>query len=570
MTQRFTCGNGAFASMGYGAIRWLLVIVMVLSVVVTAAAGGGQEEASRAEEEEKDATTEDAYKANTPRDQLVIGMTMANVLQMDPHDTSSFEKDHIITPIYDRLIEMDAADQSKLIPRLAESWEFEEDGDLIFNLRKDAVFHSGNPVTAEDVVFSLRRPLLGSLNAATVYRSMGYTEESISELITAVDEYTVRLEKPGDVSLTILMYSGLAQAKGAIVDKKLVLENEVDGDLGNAYLSDNSAGSGPFELNRWNPNEIVLMDRFEDHWDGSSAMSRIIVRHIPEAQAQRLQIERGDIDMAYVLNVADYESLDKNPDVVVQKVVGDGYYHLAMNSDHPIFGNPEVRRAVRYLIPYEGLYGSVMTFFSTDWRRPIAKGYLGSMDTNLPVEYNVDKAKELLAQAGFADGFEAEILALSQPPFLDIATVFQEAAAPAGVKINVTQGAGSVVYGQMRQRDFDMIVGRALGERYGDPHSNMEAMMYNPDNSEDSALQNYPWRCNFQDETLNRMIEEAAAEDNEERRAELYREIQRYWRELSPPFALIGQRIDPFAIRAEVKGVVGHPSWTTRWDLARK
>jgi peptide/nickel transport system substrate-binding protein len=508
--------------------------------------------------------------AKTPADQLVVGMTLANVLQMDPHDNSAYEKTHIMIQVYDRLMEMRAEDESKLDPLLAESWSFDGEGNLVLQLRDDAVFHSGEKVTAEDVVYSLQRPLLGSLNAGNEYREVGFTPENVEELITAVDEHTVRIERPGDMNLVILMYAALAQPSGAIVEKDVVLANAVDGDHGYGFLKTGSAGSGRFELNRWNPNELILLDRFDDHWMGPAEMRRIIVRHIPEAQAQRLQLEQGDIDLAYTLNASDYASLDANPAINVQKVVGDGFYHIAMNTDHPILGDPKVRRAMRYLIPYDGLQQSVMTYFGEPWHWPIAQGKLGAMPEDLPVEYNPERAKELLAEAGYEEGVDLEILSLSQPPFAEIATVFQEGAAAADVRVKVTQGGGTIVYGQMRQRDFDMIVGRALGGKYGDPHSNVSNSMYNPDNTTESSLQNYAWRTSFQDEELNGMIEAAAAELDEAKRAELYHRIQQRYEELSPPFHMVGQRIDPFAVRAEVEGIVGHPSWTTRWDLARK
>jgi peptide/nickel transport system substrate-binding protein len=508
--------------------------------------------------------------AATPKDQLIVGMTLANVLQMDPHDNSAYEKSHVMIQVYDRLMEMRADDESKLEPLLAEKWEFDERGDLIITLRTDATFHTGRKVTADDVVYSLHRPLLASLNGANEFREVGFTPENVKDLITAVDERTVKIARPGEMNLVILLYAGLAQPSGAILDKEVMEANTKNNDYGADFLKTNSAGGGRFKLNRWNPNEIIILDRYDDHWMGPSEMRRIVVRHIPEAQAQRLQLERGDIDMAYTLNVSDYAAMDENPDIEVQKIVGDGFYHIAMNTNHPILGKPEVRKAIGYLIPYDGLQKSVMTYFGQPWHWPIARGRLGAMPEDLPVEYNPDKAKEMLAAAGYPDGFELEILALSQPPFAEIATAFQEGAAAAGVRIKVTQGAGTVVYGQMRKRTFDMIVGRALGGKYGDPHSNVSNSIYNPDNTEASALQNYAWRCGFQDEQLNHMIEQAAAELDDAKRAELYKQIQLRYVELGSPYHMVGQRIDPFAVRGEVKGIVGHPSWTTRWDLATK
>lgn len=509
--------------------------------------------------------------AATPRNQLVVGMTLANVLQMDPHDNSAYEKTHLMIQVYDRLVETRADDDTKLEPLLAESWSFEPNGDLVLRLREGAVFHSGRKVTAEDVAWSLQRPLLASLNGGNEYREIGFTPENVRQLITAPDERTVRIAKPGRQSLLIFMYGVLSLPSAAVLDKQLVLANEKNGDFGADFLKTNAAGGGRYKLNRWNPNEVVLLDRFDEHWLGAAPMWRIVVRHIPEAQAQRLQIERGDIDMAYTLNVADYAALDANPEVDVQKVVGDGYYHIALNTNHPILGKPEVRKALRYLVPYDGLQKSVMSYFGQPWHRPIAQGRLGGDgQPDLPVAYDPARAKELLAAAGYPGGFEAEILTLSQPPFAEIATAFQQGAAEAGVRLKITQGGGTVVYGQMRKRTFDMVVGRALGGRYGDPHSNVSNSMYNPDNGESSSLQNYAWRVGFHDPQLNTMIEEAAAEADQAKRLDLYRAIEARYEELGPPFVMVGQRIDPFAVRAEVKGVVGSPTWTTRWDLARK
>jgi peptide/nickel transport system substrate-binding protein len=508
--------------------------------------------------------------AATPKDQLIVGMTLANVLQMDPQDNSAYEKTHVMIQVYDRLMEMDAADDTKLNPLLAKSWSFDGAGNLTIVIRDDAVFHSGNKVTAEDVVFSLQRPLLAQLNSASEYREVGFTPENVTQLITAVDDHTVKIARPGKTNLLILLYSALAQTAGSILDKKLIAEHTKDNDYGTGYLKNNEAGGGRFKLFRWNPNEILMLDRFDEHWLGAADMKRIVVRHIPEAQAQRLQLERGDIDMAYTLNASDYAALDANPAIDVQKVVGDGFYHIACSTAHPILGKPEVRKALRYLVPYDGLQKSVMTYFGQPWHWPIAKGDLGAMPEDLPVSYDPAKAKQMLADAGYPDGFDLEILTLSQPPFTEIATAFQEGAKAANVRIKVTQGGGNIVYGQMRKRTFDLVVGRALGGKYGDPHSNVSNSMYNPDNTTDSSLQNYAWRCSFQDEKLNQLIEEGASELDQSKRADIYHQIQERYEELGPPFILVGQRIDPFAVGAGVKGIVGSPAWTTRWDLATK
>ena len=174
----------------------------------------------------------------------------------------------------------------------------------------------------------------------------------------------------------------------------------------------------------------------------------------------------------------------------------------------PPFDDLRVRQAVNMAINKDRIV-RILNNRAVPANQPLPPNMPGYDPDFEGYSYDPAGARALLAAAGHPDGFELEILALSQPPFAEIATAFQQAAAPAGVRIKVTQGAGNVVYGQMRKRTFDMIVGRALGGKYGDPHSNVSNSIYNPDNSENSALQNYAWRCSFQDAQLNKMIEEA-------------------------------------------------------------
>src|SRR5690606_24065183 len=133
----------------------------------------------------------------------------------------------------------------------------------------------------------------------------GFLPENVEASFVAVDERTfvVTLAEPTDPNLLVMILGMVGP--GSIMDSKLALEHEVAGDLGAAWLATNTAGSGPFAVRQLRSNEMVLLERNDNYWGEAPAMKRIVMRHLPESQSQRLQLERGDIDVAYSLAAAD-------------------------------------------------------------------------------------------------------------------------------------------------------------------------------------------------------------------------------------------------------------------------
>lgn len=221
--------------------------------------------------------------AETPDDQLVVATTMSNILTLDPAAITGRETVQVLNNIYDTLLVLSPVDKS-LQPRLAESWSISEDRmKVTFKLRADAKFASGNPVTAQDVAWSLKRLLTLNLAQSSFLKTRGYSAEAADALFVAVDDHTfeLNLPQPDDPALILMV---LAQnGPGSILDSKTVLENEKDGDQGQAWLTLNSAGSGPYGLTKWASNEYIILTRNEGYWGDAPAMERILLRHLPES-----------------------------------------------------------------------------------------------------------------------------------------------------------------------------------------------------------------------------------------------------------------------------------------------
>lgn len=509
--------------------------------------------------------------AATPDDQIVVGLSMTNILALDPPFQTGRESLEVLANVYDSLIDSDPRERGKLLPGLAESWTVSEDGQTItFKLRKGVRFHSGNPLTARDFVWSVTRALKTQSTQGSNWKISGFTADNVAETVTAPDDETVVIRIPQRTDPTLVLYTVAHNTAGMVLDSKLVMEHEKDGDLGQAWLATNDAGSGPYTLRNWQPNNIIMLERFDGYWREPAKMRRVIYRHMPEPQTQRLAIERGDIDIAMNLSVADMETLKNNKDVVINSAPGGNMYYLAVNMKDEKFAKKNVRLALRYLIDYDGINKTIMPFYGFYHQRPIQIGLPGSLP-DPGYKLDVDQAKKLLAEAGYPDGFSTTLRVLSDPPFIDAATSIQGTLAQAGIKAEIISGNGDAVYGAMRERKFDLLVGRGGGGTDPHPHSNLRNQLYNPDNRDEAKLTSFQgWRTAFYDEKLNQLIDAALLEPDPDKQKKMYEEIQLYAEDVVPSIQPFSQALDSVVTRADVKGYVYHYAWTTRYREVTK
>lgn len=509
-------------------------------------------------------------QAQTPVDQLIVATTLGNILTLDPAGITGRETVQVLGNIYDSLTVLDHENTGEFIPRIAESWDIAPDNSAVtFQIREGVTFASGNPLTAEDVAWSFTRLLDLNLAQASFLKSRGFTaEEAEAHFVVEGDHsLTINLPQPDDPRLLMMV---LSQAgPGSIIDSKLAMANEVDGDKGAAWLRNNSAGSGAYVLTNWSSNEHVILSRNDTYWGEPPAMRRILMRHLPESQSQRLMLERGDIDVGYSLQAADLSALDPLDEVTVETVSGAGFYYLSVSMKDERFANPKVREALRYLIDYEGINAAIMPYYGIKHQRPFNSGVIGILpDPGYTLD--VEKAKSLLAEAGYPDGFAVTLRALSEAPFLNAATAIQGTLAQAGIRAEIITGSGDQIYGAMRERNFELLVGRGGGGQQPHPDSNLRAMAFNPDNSDEAKLTNYQaWRTSFYDEALNEMVVDALLEQEDAAQVAKYEAILEHLEEVVPSILPFSEVVDTAAYRADVNGLIVSP-WLTRFETVTK
>ncbi|SFA73513.1 peptide/nickel transport system substrate-binding protein [Rhizobium sp. NFR07] len=509
----------------------------------------------------------DGARAKTPDDQLVIAMSMSAIRGLDPQELNQLEAAEVVANLYDRLIELSPDKISEPKPSLAESWTVSEDGrTFTFKIRSGVQFHSGNPLTAQDVEWTLHRLVKLGLAPSTDLRQWGFSADNVDALIRATDESTLVVETPKVWNANLILYS-LASFSTSIVDSKLLQRHEKDGDWGRAYLQTADAGSGPYRLKTWRANQLLIADAVPTYWRGEPAMRRVFLSHMPESAAQRLQIDAGDIDIAARLSYTDLRGLEAGGEITVDKTPGFGFYYLALNQKDEVLSNPKVREAFRYLIDYDGLSATVMRYYGIKQQSIIPAGLPGAISEN-PYKLDIEKAKQLLAEAGYPDGFSKVYYATPVTPEYEVAQSLQANAAKAGIRLDL-QGGDHI--GKFRGRDFELFSARS-GERLPDPHAVLQSYATNADNSDKAKLSGLlAWRSAWDvPKDIQEMVTAAAHETDQAKRVELYERINRAYLASSPALVTSFQRTDAKAVRKEVKGYVGHPTWLTRWDTVTK
>jgi peptide/nickel transport system substrate-binding protein len=497
--------------------------------------------------------------ADTPEDTLVQAWQIDDLITLDPAEVFEFTGAEYAAQVYDRLITYPVDDVEDLQGHVAESWEIADDGKTYtFKVRDGITFHSGNPLTAEDAVFSLQRVIRLNKTPSFILSQFGFAPENVDDRIRALDDrtFTVELDRP--YAPTFFLYC-LTATVGSVVDRQLVLEHEQNSDLGYEWLKTASAGSGPFKLRSWKPNESLIIEKNLSYWKGEVGFDRVITRHIPEPATQMLLLEKGDIDIARNLEADQLDALRGKEGIVIREVPKGAIYYLGLNQKNQYLAKPEVRTALKYLIPYDEIANTIVKGSATVHQSFLPKGFLGAIEDR-PYTRDLAKAQELLKQAGLEDGFEVTMDTRNTSPVMEMAQVIQAAWAEAGIELEILPGDNKQTLTKYRARTHDIYIGR-WGPDYQDPHTNADTFASNPDNADDAPYAGkLAWRNAWEIPEMTAKTEAAVLERDSGRRAAMYEEIQREHQRTSP-FVIMFQDIEVIAERNHVAGMIWGPSF---------
>lgn len=506
------------------ALRWLAALMAAALVLV---ACGGQEEAVPDEPAQPAPSNGEAPPADDDDDEdRVLRMAWSSrLLSFDPPNEAAVHGLALVHNLYEGLVAYDF-DDGAVVPALASEWSISDDGlTYTFTIDDRAVFSSGNQVTAEDARWSLQR-IVDWPEAVQGFQVRPFLQDATIE---AVDDRTLEITLSQPAAALLFALAGHASS---IIDSQVALANEVDGDLGQAYLAENVAGSGPFVLDEYSPDNFYTLSRNENYWrEVSTNISAVQMQFIDESSQQESLLRSGDVDVIFDA-LPDTIALLENDGFVAGGGADVFTYYVSVNQLVAPFDDIRVRQALRYAVDYDGIIDELLAGRAVKAGSVLADGLLGADPSYAQrFDYDPDRARELLAEAGLADGFSTEmyliggtIRGLGLPNEL-VATKIQNDLAAVGIDIELQIQDVSALFPLYRAGELPLTFWF-----FGPTYPDSDAIM-SPHGDWDTQATT---RVGFNNPTVTELIQGARVELDVDRRAQMYREAAEIVNEESP------------------------------------
>jgi peptide/nickel transport system substrate-binding protein len=458
---------------------------------------------------------------------------------LDPHLTTATATRNMMENVYDTLVMLDSSGQ--IVPGLAESWESSEDGRTwTFNLREGVTFHNGDPFTANDVVFSINRikdPEVASPRAG---------DFAVVDSVEATDDLTVvfNLSQPFSPLLTKLAFS-----TNVIVSEAVITEH---GDAQDVVV-----GTGPFRFVEYIPQTRLVLTRFDDFWgvddEGNQLpyLDGITFTFFPDPAARTTAIQTGSVDWVEYVSAADVTLLQADPNVEVVGGLSANFRAIYMNTTVEPFTDARVRQAVAHAVDEQSVIdlalfgtGGVLAEGTT-----IPAGNFYAIEANPFTGRDLERARELLAEAGFPEGFEFELYVTSTYDFLrDPAEVIQANLADVGIRANIRTEDWSVYLPAVFEGNYTATILGTSGQ--ADPDDFLFSQFHSSSASNLTGIS---------DPELDALLEQGRALSDPEERREIYLAAQARLLELSP-MAFLFHSAQYTALRPNVQGFEHFPN----------
>jgi peptide/nickel transport system substrate-binding protein len=354
----------------------------------------------------------------------IIYSPNTDVLTLDPQFQNDTTSEQLVRMLYHTLLKFE--DDGTIVGDIANEWKVAENGTTwTIKLKKGVKFHSGKEVTASDVKATYERAMKangGGLKTTEIIKMFTSVE--------ALDKYTVviKTDKPYGPMEALLCNLSLGVMDSEYIDKYGL-------DLGANVKAEN--GTGPYKIVSWVGGDEIKLERFDDYFGGAAPTKNIIYRPIAEAAARVIALETGEVDVISGINADDIPTLESNPKINILKSPSVGQRLFRFGCNDPIIGNTMVRQAIVYAIDRQIIIDSMFTgtaYPSTAPLAPVTWGYKNLGE----IKRDVDKAKALLAKAGYPDGFATKIVTAERyAKGVQLAEVLASQLAEVGIKATI-------------------------------------------------------------------------------------------------------------------------------------
>lgn len=361
----------------------------------------------------------------------------------DIQATNDQSTTRIARQIYDTLIKQ--SNDLTLEPALAVSWEEVAENVFEFKLRDDVVFHNGEPFTAKDVEYTIKR----AIASPTIGHIVGSVDP---DSIKVIDDYTIQI---GTLGAFGPFLTHLAHPATAILNEKAVTE------AGEDYGTLVVVGTGPFKFESWTTGDRVVAVAFADYWGDKPGVDRIQFKTIADPSVRLIELERGDAHIAYDLAPQDLDKVRNNDELTLLNTANLGAEYLGLNlqTDTPL-KDKNVRKAIAHAINVEEIVEVIYLKVGTQMSGPINELVFGFNDALDPYAFDLDLAKDYLAAAGYPDGGFDLVLKVgdNSQERIKVAQVVQASLEKIGINVIVQQSEWASFLDSTAKGEADMFL----------------------------------------------------------------------------------------------------------------
>ncbi|WP_100011256.1 glutathione ABC transporter substrate-binding protein [Lentibacillus sediminis] len=480
---------------------------------------------------------------------LVIA-TQTDAVSLDPATTNDTPSANVRVNIFDNLVTQD--ENMELQPELATGWEQIDDTTWEFELREGVTFHDGSEFNAEVVKANIDRILDPEIASPVAFMYNMITN------VEVVDEYTVRMETEYPFAP---LPAHLAHPGGQMVSKEQIDADYAameEGEEPGSVINANPQGTGPFKFESRTPGQSTKLVKNEDFWGDPALLDSVTFKVVPEDLTRIAELQTGDSHISHPLSPSDVEQVEKTEGISVQRQESSSLTYIGFNTNKEPFDDPQVRRAISMAIDKEEIIEGIYNGVGIPAEGPLAPGIFGHDEDLSGLEYNPEKAKELLAEAGYEDGFSTTIWTNDDRQRIDTATNVQAQLAEIGVNVEVQVVEWGAMLEQTASGEHEMTV-FGWTTVTGDADNGLYPLFHS-DNLGSAGNRTFT-----DDEKLDSYLSEARQTADPEKREELYSKAQERLVKLAPMVYLLHQEY-LLGVSDKVKGLWQLPTQLLQLD----
>ena len=538
--------------------KYLLAFILLLAMTVFLAACNSNDSDSSSTDTNTDSgttTTDDnaAEDSTSSTPQVLVFGRGADSVSLDPGIVTDGESFKVTQNLFETLLNFGEQDTT-IHPGLAKEWTVSDDGlTYTFQLQEGVKFHDGTDFNADAVIKNINRWKGGTAEDFYYFNSMFKAEgEDVIKEVTADGDHTVifTLSRPQAPFLKNLAMSPFGIASPTAF--------EAAGDK----FGDNPVGTGPFKFTEWKRNDSITIEKYADYWkEGLPKLDKVIFRSIPDNSARLNALTAGEIDLADGINPSDGVQIEGNAALQLIERPSMNIGYLGLTNTRAPFDNKLVRQAVNYAINKEEIVNAFFEGRAQVAANPMPPSISGYNEAIEPYPYDPEKAKALLAEAGY-DGKEIELWAMPVPrPYMPdgakVAEVIQKNLEDVGMKSKIVTFEWATYLDKAKDGEADAFMLGWTGD-----NGDADNFIYTLLDKDNIGSNNYAYYSN---DEVHELLIKAQSEIDENVRNDLYKKAQEIIHE-DAPWVPLAHSTPLLAAKAEVKGFLPHPTGSDKLD----